>query len=146
MSTQNNCTVTLHCPLPTDSAQRAFYHVLAKAGFSCDWDGDTVSSDVFKTATGVTTLYGRNVDLCEQDVILKLAQHHKLSVIVHAEWWGDYESDTTGSIMAYDKTDGRVVDCWATNNSAQPLVSLQEAISSSHELLQRKYGLPADLS
>jgi hypothetical protein len=148
MSTTNNCTVTLRLPFPSASAARAFTHVLGRAGFSLEWDDlefGLPPVDFKALPPGVTLLYARDVDISTQAELIPLARYHKLSIIVHAEWWSDCEGEIPSQIEAYDHIEDREISTPATNNSMQPLVELSEALNTPAPELRAKYGLPVDL-
>ena len=95
---------------------------------------------------GLVTLFARGVSYEHMEALVALGQEHGFSIMVHADWHGDYESDMAGQVMAFDVTDGRRIDTPAGANDIEPVVYLKDALSNTREELIALHSLPKDLT
>ena len=142
MAIESNVTLTFLAPIPK-AAQKKFDALLDEHGFSTDWDGEPVC--LRELPPGKTTLMARDLGFEQQQAFVKLGKKHRFSLTCHGEWPKDYESECKGSVIAFDATDGREIDCMATCGTGEPLLTLEDALSKTAAELQREFGLPADL-
>lgn len=142
MAADNNTTLAFILPLPA-SALPAVQHFVDVHAFGCDWDDE--SPDLVELDAGVVHLFGRDCAFDERAEFLALAKKHGFSAIVHCEDHGDYEGECKSDVVAFDQATGRDIEFMATNNSREPLLTIQDVFPVDLARLKRDYLLPEDI-
>jgi len=142
MATDNQTTITVKFPLPVGAADQ-FAVFAERLGFLDDWDGERVELSLL--GPGVQKFFVAAITLDDMRAVVALAKANSFSIVVHADWTGDYESDVPGNIYAFDAADRRSIDTWSTCHSGEPVVSLKDALRLTRAEIRAKFSLPAEL-
>lgn len=142
MSTTNNTSLTFLVPLP-EAAKATMQEVLDAGEFSHDWDEAPAVLD--QLPSGAVTLVARNCPYDERGEILTLAKGFDFSVIIHCEELGSYELEVASDVVAFEAKTGREVSFSATNNSHDPLITLEQHLTLSPADFREQFLLPKDI-